>query len=142
MKLITDKVEVKTTINEQAAPVTPPHIEVEPPVTFTVCPTTAFTWKESNLSGLTKEVSINQGIKDWMKADASFKNFVMTCLVSHISLNPLDAIEYPLPDQYREDIGMVITIETFAGDAFEGKLIDGRRREKPDLKECTIHVFN
>lgn len=108
---------------------------------FVVEATTPLSWRNSHIYSLVKEVRINQTIKDLMNDDVSFANWVRTIISCHISLNPLDAIEYPAPDQFRDDYGiMYLTVETFSKTVLDSA-IEGRRRPQPELKEATIHVL-
>jgi hypothetical protein len=108
---------------------------------FVVNLTHVLTWKRSDINGLVKELRINKILTGWMNDNPGFRNWVMTVLSCHIALNPLDAIEYPVPDQYQDEYGIGwVTVESFSKEALSGGVKDGRRVQ-PELKECTIHVM-
>jgi hypothetical protein len=128
--------------------VTPPSIntlpikkQIDEVPAFVVNLTHVLTWKRSDINGLVKELRINKILTGWMNDNPGFRNWVMTILSCHISLNPLDAIEYPVPDQYQDEYGIGwVTVESFSKEALSAGYKDGRRIQ-PELKECTIHIM-
>jgi hypothetical protein len=133
---------------DPGATLTPPPIstlsikkQIDEVPAFVVNLTHVLTWKRSDINGLVKELRINKILTGWMNDNPGFRNWVMTILSCHIALNPLDAIEYPVPDQYQDEYGIGwVTVESFSKEALSGGVKDGRRVQ-PELKECTIHVM-
>ena len=103
--------------------------------------TPVLTWRGSNIYSKVKEVRINKTIMDMMSLDPSFANWVRTIISCHITLNPIDDIEYHVPDQFIDEYGITyLTVETFSKTVLDSKIERGRRSQ-PELKESTIHIF-
>jgi hypothetical protein len=127
--------------------VTPPPIDTLPQKQETSVPafvvniTHVLSWKKSSISTLDKQIRINKNMTAWMNDNPGFRNWLYTVISCHISINPLDAIEYPVPDQYQDEYGIGwVTVESFSKDSLSDGFKEGRRPQ-PELKECTVHIL-
>lgn len=66
---------------------------------------TPLSWKSSNLLQGTG-ISINAGIKAWMEYDTGFSNWINTSLTNFIRLESIKPWFVPVPDQWREEMGI------------------------------------
>lgn len=125
----------------QQLEVTPVHVTDSDYPSFTIQATTPLTWKKSNINGLAKDVRINAHLKNLMREHTSFRNWLNTVVACHITYGSLDAIEYPLPDQFIDDYGIDhITVETYSAEALRMPVMNGRRPQ-PVLSEASVHVL-
>ena len=79
---------------------------------FVIIPVTPLSWRSSNLPKV--NLSINQGIREWMDFDMAIKNWVYTCLTAFLQMGNEWAC--PVPDQYIEDMGIEVIVFTRDGD--------------------------
>lgn len=59
-----------------------------------------------------KRVEINSGIRAWMEYDLEFANWLRTCIIQHVVSRFKDQSLCYIPNNWHDDIGKVITIET------------------------------
>lgn len=148
MKIISNLIESKPGIVpapqvQQITDVEPILIPYPPTTPIVVSTTQKLTWKKSNLEGIVKEIRFNAHLKAWMNEDKSFANWLWSIVSAHITVNPLDAITYPLPDQFIDEYGIkCITLETFSKECLDSPLDNyGKKRPQPVLDGATIHIL-
>lgn len=90
-------------------PITPPHVKPSD--------TSLWSWDESIKHKINK-LEVNKGIAAWMDYDASFANWVKSCVAMHVE-NDYDETVCPVPDRWRGEIGGSITV--IKADCIPGK---------------------
>ena len=79
---------------------------------FVIIPVTPLSWRSSSLPKV--NLSINQGLREWMEFDIAIKNWIYTCLTAFLQMGNEWAC--PVPDQYIEDMGIEVVVFTRDGD--------------------------
>jgi hypothetical protein len=97
--LFTDAVQARASLHDDARP-------------FIIIPVTPLSWRSSNLPKV--NLSINQGLREWMDFDLAIKNWIYTCLTAFLQMGNEWAC--PVPDQYIEDMGIDVVVFTRDGD--------------------------
>lgn len=93
----------------QVIPITPSNVKPSD--------TSLWSWDESIKHKINK-LEVNKGIAAWMDYDASFANWVKSCVAMHVE-NDYDETVCPVPDRWRGEIGGSITV--IKADCIPGK---------------------
>ena len=106
----------------------PPVIKYydDPPIIYAY---PKLTWSKSQI----RVVHYNKLIEQTMSNDQAFSNWIRTCVMVHADNSRLETT-CQVPDQFKEDVGDVITIIT-------ANAVPGRQGETHQVVEGIIHVM-